>query len=333
MKVLIVSQKEVRQGLPMDACMEAMADALASLQRGDAENPDRTAMWLPNKAGILGMMPANMIDSGVMGLKAFSVLPGNIGTQHDAHQGFVLLFETKNGQPLAVMDASEITAIRTAAASGVATRLLANEDASTLAILGSGVQAHQHMASMLLARDIKKVKVWSRTQANAEKFCQREAEVHGVTMEPVDTAEQAVRGADIICTTTWAAEPILKGEWVDDGAHINAVGASVPFMRELDTAAVVKSRLFVDRRQSTVNEAGDFLFPKKEGAITDDHIVAEIGELLVSGTRGREAQQEITMFKSLGIALEDVAAAHHIYRKMHESGEGTWLEFGEHKDM
>jgi ornithine cyclodeaminase len=268
-----------------------------------------------------------------MGLKAFSVLPGNIGTKYDAHQGVVILFETKNGQPLAIMDASEITAIRTAAASGVATRLLANEDACELAIIGSGVQAHQHLAAMKLSRNITSVKVWSRTFENAKKFAERQGELHNIKIEPVATVQEAVKEADIICTTTWAAEPVLMGDWVKTGAHINAAGASVPFMRELDTKAVLNSRMFVDRRESTLNEAGDFLIPKKEGVIGDDHIQGEIGEVLTEQIKGRASKKEITLFKSLGIALEDVAAAYRIYTKMVDNGEGTWIEFGEHKEI
>lgn len=329
MKILIVGQKEVRTWLPMAECIDAMSNALIELKQGKAENPDRTAMWLPNKAGILGMMPANMIEKGVMGLKAFSVLPGNIGTKFDAHQGFVLLFETKNGQPLAVMDASEITAIRTAAASGVATQALANKNASILTIMGSGVQAHQHLASMMLSRKFTSVRVWSRNFENAKKFCARESQHYDVNIEAYENPESAVSGADVVCTTTWAAEPILKGDWVQNGTHINGVGASVPFMRELDTATMVKSRLFVDRKASTINEAGDFIMPKNEGAITDDHIVAEISEILLNQNEGRKTENEITLFKSLGIALEDVAAAYHIYQKVSDSGEGTWVEFGE----
>jgi len=332
MKVLIVSQKEVRQWLPMDTCITAIADALKMLSRGNAVNPLRKAMWLPDESGILGMMPTYLGDYQVMGLKAFSVLPGNQGSQYDTHQGFVLLFETKNGCPLAIMDASEITAIRTAAASAVATKLLANEDANNLAILGSGVQANKHLEAMLLCRDIRKVRVWSRNFDNAKAFAQRGAERFDIEIKPMTTAQETVDGADIICTTTWASEPILRGDWLTPGTHINAVGASVPFMRELDTQAIVRSCLFVDRRESALNEAGDFIFPKQEGAINDDHILGEIGEILLEQVKGRQSAQEITLFKSLGLALEDVGAAHCIYQKMLTSKAGNWIEFGGDKE-
>ncbi|WP_444993823.1 ornithine cyclodeaminase family protein [Aliikangiella sp. IMCC44359] len=332
MKVLIVNQHEVREWLPMRECIDAMENALEMLHKNNAINPLRRAMWLPEQKGILGMMPAFMGDNNVMGLKAFSVMPGNIGTQYDAHQGMVMLFETDKGCPLAIMDASEITAIRTAAASAVATKLLAKKDAKTLTILGSGVQAKKHLEAILLIRDITKVNVWSRNPENAKKFALNESQRHQMEIESFSSAEEAVKGADIICTTTWAAEPILKGEWLEKGVHINGAGASVPFMRELDTNAVVKSRLYVDRIESTLNEAGDFLIPKEEGALSDDHIVGEIGEILINNLSGRESDSEITLFKSLGIGLEDVAAANHIYKKVKQTGEGLWVEFGELKD-
>jgi len=239
-----------------------------------------------------------------------------------------MLFETEHGRLLAIVDASQITAIRTAATSAVATRLLAREEASDLALLGSGVQARTHLEAMLLARPIKRVRVWSRDPDHARHFAERESQRRGIKVEPMGTAQAAVAEADMICTTTAAREPVLLGEWIAPGAHVNAVGSSVAFTRELDTAAVVKARMFVDRRESTINEAGDFLFPKKEGAIGDDHIQGEIGEILLGQIAGRTSPDEITLFKSLGLAVEDLAAAHHIYLKALEKGLGMAVELG-----
>ncbi len=328
MEVLIVNQEEVAKLMPMDACMDAMAGALKILSAGDAIMPLRQAIWLPEKFGALGLMPAIMDDIESMGIKVVSVMPGNHGTEYDSHQGAVLLFETNNGRMLAMIDASEITAIRTAAASGVATRLLARAAADDLAILGSGVQARSHLEAMLVAREIKRVRVWSRTLQNAQAFAEKESQRHGIEIEVPDSVEAAVDGADIICTTTSAREPILMGDSLAPGSHINAAGSSVSFTRELDTAAVVKSSLFVDRRESTLNEAGDFLMPKAEGAIGDDHIRAEIGEILLGKHPGRERSDEITLFKSLGVGVEDLAAAHLIYNSAIEKGMGTSIEFG-----
>jgi ornithine cyclodeaminase/alanine dehydrogenase-like protein (mu-crystallin family) len=328
MKVLIVNQAEVRQLLPMGECMSVMAEALMALARGDAILPLRPVMWLPEKVGALGMMPSYLGNLHVLGLKVITVFPGNHGTEYDSHIGAVLLFEAEHGQLLAMIDATEITAIRTAAVSGVATRLLAREDAQTLAILGSGTQARTHLAAMLEARNILDVCVWSRNPDHAAHFAERASQRHSIPITAASTAQEAVTGADIICTTTSSPEPILMGDWIAPGTHINAVGSSVPFTRELDTAAIVKSRLYVDRRESTMNEAGDFLFPKKEGAITDDHILGELGELLLGRVSGRGAQDEITLFKSLGLAVEDLAAANHVYEKAVEAGFGIAVELG-----
>jgi ornithine cyclodeaminase len=308
--------------------MDVMAATLKMLSRGNAVNPLRRAMWLPDKSGLIGMMPAYLGDTEVMGLKAISVFPGNHTTDYDSHQGTVMLFETVNGRLLAMMDASKITAIRTAAVSGVATRLLAREDASDLAILGSGVQAGTHLEAMRIARKINTVRVWSQHLDHAQKFADRASAEHGIAIGTFETVQETVDGADIICTVTSATQPILQSDWISPGTHINAVGSSVAFARELDTATVVKSRLFVDRRESTLNEAGDFLFPKKEGAIGDDHIRGEIGDILLDRVGGRTSPEEVTLFKSLGLAAEDVAAAHHIYQKLVKNEEGMWVEFG-----
>ena len=327
MKVLIVNHQEVQQWLPMSECVEAMADVFKILNCGDAVNPLRNLMWLPDKSGLIGTMPAYLGDARVMGLKAISVFPGNHATKYDSHQGTVMLFETQNGRLLAMMDAGKITAIRTAAVSGVATRLLAATDAENLAILGSGVQAATHLDAMRVVRNIKHVRVWSRNLDHAQSFAERESTRLSLSIEAIENAERAVDGADIICTVTSSTDPVLQGDWIAPGTHINAVGSSVPFARELDTAAVVKSKLFVDRRESTLNEAGDFLFPKKEGAINDAHVLGEIGDILLDKINGRAAKEDITLFKSLGLAVEDVTAAHFIYQKLLEQGGGRWVEF------
>ncbi len=196
------------------------------------------------------------------------------------------------------------------------------------AILGSGVQAKSHLAAMLEARPVKRVRVWSRNAEHTQRFAERASKRYGISVEAANSVQSAVDGADIICTTTSAPEPILQGHWIASGAHINAVGSSVPFTRELDTAAIVKSKMFVDRRESTINEAGDFLFPKKEGAITDDHILGEIGDILLEKIKGRITHDEITLFKSLGLAIEDLASANHIYKKAVEQGVGISVELG-----
>jgi len=312
----------------MDECMAVMTEALKTLAQGDAILPLRPVMWLPEKVGALGMMPSYLGGIQSFGLKVVSVFPGNHGTEYDSHQGTVMLFEAEHGRLLAIVDASSITGIRTAAVSGVATQLLAREEAGDLAILGSGVQAQIHLEAMLSARKIRRVRLWSRNADHAREFAERESKRRRIKIEAMPIVKEAVTGANIICTTTASPEPVLRGEWIGPGTHINAVGSSVAFTRELDTAAMVKSKLFVDRRESTLNEAGDFLFPKKEGAIGDNHIKGEIGELLLGKTKGRESGEEITLFKSLGLAVEDLASAHHVYRKALERGMGVAVELG-----
>lgn len=328
MKVLVVNRKEVTQLLPMGECIDAMAEAFRALSSGNTINPLRPVLWLPGNVGALGMMPAYVGDIKTMGLKVVSVFPGNLNTEYDSHMGAVLIFETEHGQLLAIIDAGEITALRTAAVSGLATKLLARQTAHDLTILGSGIQAWSHLESMLLVRPIRRVRVWSRNPDHAGKFAERGTLRHKMKVEPISTVKDAVVGADLICSTTAAPEPILLGAWISPGTHINAVGSSVAFTRELDTAAMVKSRLFVDRRESTLNEAGDFLIPKKEGVINEDHIRGEIGEILIGRVEGRKSEDEITLFKSLGLAVEDVAAAHHIYKMALEKGIGTYVELG-----
>ena len=287
MKVLIVSQPEVARLLPMAECIEVMAEALKAVARGEVVLPLRQVVVLPHHLGALASMPAYIESPRGMAVKVIAVFPGNHGTPFDSHQGAVLLFEGEHGGLRAILDATEVTAIRTAAVSGVATRLLARQGGGDLAILGSGVQARTHLEAMLAVRRIRRVRVWSPTAEKRERFAEREGRRHGITVEPVATAREAVAGADLICTTTSSREPVLEGQWLAPGTHVNAVGSSIKSARELDTAAVVRSRLFVDRRESTLNEAGDFLIPKAEGAIGDDHIRGEIGDILLGSVRGR----------------------------------------------
>jgi alanine dehydrogenase len=328
MKVLVVSEAEVRDLLPMDGCMDAMAEALEALSRGEVLMPLRSIVWLADRVGGLATMPAALPTSEVMGVKAISVFPGNRGTRFDSHQGVVLLFETEHGQLQAIMDATSITAIRTAAVSGVGTRALARDDARDLAILGSGTQAWTHLEAMLLARPVERVRIWSRSAENGRRFADRAAARFGIQIEVVETAREAVLGADLVCTVTSSLVPVLEGSWLSPGVHVNAVGAVGPTMRELDTEAVARSRFFVDRRESAVNEAGEFVLAREEGAIGDDHILGELGEVLLGDVTGRASPEDVTVFRSLGVAVEDLASARLIYSRAVESGAGTWVEVG-----
>ncbi|HEY2953756.1 MAG TPA: ornithine cyclodeaminase family protein [Candidatus Eisenbacteria bacterium] len=328
MSVRVVSDSEVRALLPMADCIEVMAATLATVARGDAVLPLRSTVWLPDRRGLLGLMPAYVGDPRAIGIKVVTVMPGNHGTEHDSHQGAVLVFETEHGALRAVVDASSITAIRTAAVSALATRILAREDAGDLAILGSGVQAATHLDGMRSVRRLTRVRVWSRTPAHARAFAERESARLGLRVEACAGAREAVAGADLVCTATSAREPVLCGDWLAPGAHVNAVGACFANARELDSAAVARSMLFVDRRESARAEAGDFLIPKAEGVFGDDHIRAEIGEVLIGARPGRGSRDEVTLFKSLGLAVEDLAAAHRVWQRALETGAGTEIELG-----
>ena len=332
MSVRIVTQKEVPALLPMAECVDVMARALETLARGDALLPLRSMLRLPDRPGLLGLMPAYLGTPATLGLKVVSVMPQNHGTPYDSHQGAVLIFEVEHGRLLAVIDASSITAIRTAAVSGVATRCLARDDAGDLALIGSGVQAVSHLEAMKVVRPLRRVRVWSRDAGRARVFAARQSARHGVRIEVADSARAALEGADLVCTTTSAREPVVEASWLAPGVHINAVGACFKDTRELDTATVAGSRLVVDCRESALNESGDFLIPRREGAFGDDHIVGELGEVLLGRVPGRRTREERTLFKSLGIAIEDLAAAHHIWRKAESLDRPAAIEFGGLRD-
>jgi len=328
MKILILNHAEVEELLPMPACITVMTEALTALARGQVHQPLRMVVRPPEATGLMGLMPAYVSgEHAAYGLKAVCVFPGNPAIGKDAHQGSVMLFSAKTGELLALMNASAITAIRTAAVSGVATRLLAREEATDLAIIGAGVQARTHLQAMAVVRPLKRVRVVSRTKESAAKFAADMSPQYDFPIEPVDTVEAAVRDANVITTVTSAAGPILQRDWIAPGTHLNVIGSSIPTTREVDTVTMAAASLFVDRRESTLNEAGDYLFAAKEGAVGPDHIKAEIGELLIGAKPGRTSSAEITLFKSLGLAIEDLASAEYIFHQAGEKQAGTWVEF------
>ena len=326
MDVTVLSAEDVARLLPMRDCIQVMRDALGSLARGKALVPLRMVMRMPDASGFLGLMPGHIGPddgrAGALGMKAVSVFPGNARRGIDTHQGAVLLFEEDTGRLSALMDGATITAIRTAAVSGVATDLLARRDAAELAILGAGVQARTHLEAIAAVRPLRRVRVWSRNPQHAADLVKASAARYGASIEAVPTAEAAVRAADVVATVTASPQPVLQRPWVKDGAHINAVGSSIPTTREIDTATMAAVRLFVDRRESALNEAGDLLIPMREGAFTADHIQAELGEVIIGKDLGRQSPDELTLFKSLGLAVEDVASAAFILERAREMGIG-----------
>ena len=328
MKILVLSHDEVVDLLPMKDCITVMREALIALATGKVHQPLRTIIRPPDAAGVMGLMPSYISGAtAAFGLKAICVFPGNPAKGKDSHQGGVLLFSADTGELQAMINASAITAIRTAAVSGVATDLLAREDACNLAIIGTGVQARSHLAAMAEVRSIRRCRIVSRQVEHAKEFAEEMRRDYSFPLEPVDSVEEALAGTDLIVTVTTAVEPIVKREWISPGAHLNVVGSSHSRAREVDSATMAASSLFVDRRESTINEAGDYLFPASEGAIGPDHIRAEIGEVLNRESPGRTSPDEITLFKSLGLAIEDLAAAKYLYQRARELNAGTWLEF------
>lgn len=328
MNVLLLSHEEVAALLPLRECITLVRDALVSLAEGRVHQPLRTIMKPPDAAGVMGLMPSYTSGSrAAFGLKAICVFPGNPARGMDSHQGAVLLFGAETGELQAVVNASAVTAIRTAAASAVATHALAREDACDLAIIGAGVQARSHVEAMSHVRRVRRCRVASRNFESARKLADELKESYAFPINAVETIEEALRGADLIVTATNAADAIVRREWVSAGAHINAVGSCTPRARELDAATVAASSLFVDSVESTVNEAGDYLCALREGAIESNHIRAELGEVLTGAKPARTSGEEITLFKSLGIAVEDLAAVKFLYDKARETGAGTWVSF------
>lgn len=326
MEIRVLRAAEVRALLPMTECVELMRRTMIALSEGRALAPLRSVMAMPGARGMLGNMPGYLADPECFGVKLVSLMPRNEPGRYSSHLGLVLLFESEHGCPMGILDAAEITAIRTAAASGLATRLLARPDAGDLAILGAGEQARSHLEAMLAVRPLRRIRVWARDRAKAEVFAGTEGARHGVAIETAGGVPEAVAGADIICTLTKAREPILLGDWISRGAHLNVVGSSVAAAAEIDTAAVVQSRFFVDCRNSTVNEGGEYLRALRCGAISAAHIAAEIGEVANGTHPGRTSRDEVTLYKSLGVAPQDLASAHYVLDKARAAGIGQLIE-------
>jgi ornithine cyclodeaminase/alanine dehydrogenase-like protein (mu-crystallin family) len=328
MSVLFLGHDEVVSLLPMAECVPLMRDALVSLAEGGVHQPLRTIVRPPGAAGVMGLMPSYTSGArAAFGLKAICVFPGNAARGLDSHQGAVLLFGAETGELLAVVNASAVTAVRTAAVSGVATDALAREDACDLAVVGAGVQARTHIEAMAHVRRIRRCRVASRNVERARTLARELSGIYDFSLEASESTEAALRGADLIVTATSSAEAVVRREWVAAGAHINAVGACTPNARELDAATVAASSMFVDSVESTVNEAGDYLRALREGAVGPQHIRAELGEVLKGSKPGRTSNDEITLFESLGLAAEDLAAADYLYRESKETGAGTWVRF------
>jgi len=294
-------ESRLRPHLRMEELIPAVRGALVAFSAGKVVQPVRSIVPVAVHAGFFGVMPAYL--DGALGAKLVTFYPANTGVP--THHAVIVLFRPETGEPLALMDGRLITELRTAAASAVATDLLARTDASVLAILGAGVQAGSHLAALRLVREFRDVRVWSPRSAAAF------AAAHGITA--ARSAEAAVRGADVIVTATSAMTPVLRGDWVAPGAHVNAVGACRPDWRELDDALLQRARVWVDSRDAALVESGDVI---AAGAALE----GEIGAVANGMLPGRRARDEITVFKSLGVAVEDVVSAELVWRRLMEAG-------------
>jgi ornithine cyclodeaminase/alanine dehydrogenase-like protein (mu-crystallin family) len=326
MGVLILSHADVHAALAPAECERAMADVLAARARGQAYMPLRSVMMPPGASGFMGLMPAYAAaaggEPGSFGLKAICLIASNPQRGLDTHQGTVTLFDGETGMPTAILNASAITEIRTAAVTAVATRKLAREDSRVLAILGAGVQGGAHLRALDGVREWEQVRLYAPTAEHA-----RALDTGAATFTVTASAQQAVDGADVVVTATSSRLPVLEHEWLAAGAHVNAVGASSPNALELEVQTVAAAALFCDSRESLRNEAGEFMLALEQGAIADEgHVRAELGEVLAGMHPGRGGPTELTLFRSLGIGVEDLAAAQLTVATARRLGLGTEVE-------
>jgi ornithine cyclodeaminase/alanine dehydrogenase-like protein (mu-crystallin family) len=285
---------------------------MIAFSRGETKQLLRSIIPL-SQGRLFGVMPGAMGKNGPFGAKLISVFQDNFAKGIQSHQGLVILFDPETGAPVCVVDAGEITAIRTAAASAVATYVLARKDARRMAILGYGEQAATHARAIGKVRDLESIVVWGRSQDRARAFAERMQSELGITVSSAASVEEAVAHADIVCTVTAAAEPILKGAWVRPGTHLNLVGSGIAGPVEVDNNLVVRSRFIADSREGVLSQGSEFLRAKQAGLIGDDHIVAEIGQVLAGEIQGRRSAEEITVYKSLGHVVQDLASAWALY--------------------
>jgi ornithine cyclodeaminase len=318
---VLLTEQDVRAVLPMDDLVAAMEVALERFSAGAVRQPLRTVVEAAGH-GFYGVMPAYMEDPPALGTKLVSVYHGNTARGLTTHLATIVLHDPATGELQAVMDGRYITEARTAAVSAASTKHLARREARVLAILGTGVQARSHAAAMLCVRSFDEIRIWGRRADHAAALATELAPSLCVRVDAVPTARAAADGADVIALVTASPVPVLARAWVREGTHICAVGACRPTQREMDTALVTASRVFVDSRAGALAEAGDLVIPIQEGAFDASHIAAELGDVFGGRAEGRRAPDEITIFKSLGMAVEDVAAARLAFERAAAAGLG-----------
>ncbi|MEX0954529.1 MAG: ornithine cyclodeaminase family protein [Rhizobiaceae bacterium] len=308
-----ISAEEVYSALPISDCIEIVEAAMIAVSKGKANLPLRWLMPVSD-GNAMGLMPGGLTEPPVHGVKLVSLYPDNPKLGLSSHQGVILLFDSRDGRPIAAVDGASITAQRTAAASAAATRALSRTNSRILAILGAGEQADHHLPAHLAVRSFDEIRVWTRTFAHAQNFAVSHAG-SAQSIIAVETARDAVHGADVVVTATASPFAILKGEWLEPGQHINLVGASVASAREIDDAGVALGRYFVDTIAGAKAQAGEYIDALKAGAISEDHILGEIGDVYDGTLSGRLGEGDITIYKSLGVVAQDLAAAYEVLQR------------------
>ena len=321
----LLNEAQVKTLLPMPDLIQAMEDALARFSAGDVLQPVRTVLTVGPTKAYFGVMPAYMPQPARLGAKLVTVFGGNEARGLPSHLATILLLDPDTGALVAILDGRYITEARTAAVSAVSARHLARPQADTLAIIGTGVQARSHLEALAEVRPLAEGRVWSPRAASRERFVAEMAPHARTRLRATDSAEDAIRGADLIVLATSAAEPVFEDGWVAEGAHIMSVGACRPDQREMDPALVARARLYVDSRAAALVESGDIVMGIREGRFADGHLVGEVGQVVLGRAPGRGSDRDITVFKSLGMAVEDVVAADLVFRRAIEQGSGAEL--------
>ncbi len=322
--MLVLSREDILKVLKMDALIEVMEDGFRELAEGDVEMPLRPMLSSREPLGTTHVMPAIMRKSRALGLKVvahYIANPSKYGVP--VINGTIVYNDFNTGRVLSVMDGTYLTAMRTAAVSGVATRYLSRKDSKVVGLLGSGVQAETHLEAMSKVRDITSARVYSPTPSHRDAYARKVSAKLGIDVRAVDSGREAVAGSDIVVTATPARAPIVLGDWLSEGIHVNAIGSGTPELREVDEVVLSKSKIVADDIDAAVAETGDFITPMREGKFRREDIYACLGDLVIGSKPGRTSDKEITLFKSVGLAIEDVAAAKFIYENARAQSVGT----------
>lgn len=324
---LLLDRAAIQRIMSLDAALDCAEQTLRKTSNGVARQDIRRTLMLPGTAGsCLSMMYADLADLPLFGAKVLSVFPDNFSHGYGSHRGVVVLFEKALGRPVGLIDGGELTGWRTAAASAIATRALSRPESHTLALMGYGEQARRHIATIARVRPIRRLRIWGRDHQKAMAFAQEQAKA-GFEAEAFSDPRAAVASADIVCTVTSSATPVLSGDWLPNGVHVNAVGASVPSCRELDLACVLRAGIWVDYMPMALTAAGELVEAIAQGAITADHLRGEIGALLEGTVPGRDRAEDVTLYRSLGVPAQDIELANFLYAAAVHQGLGTRVEF------